>query len=57
MLLECKIIKRVRLLSADGNKKKYKNDKRVVQCPVSPNRENLKIPILICMDLLRLTIR
>ena len=32
--------KRGRLPSNDGNKIKYKNYKRIVQCPVCPKREN-----------------
>ena len=63
ILLACKIEilekwrKRRRLPWYDGNKKKYGNDKKIVQCPVCPKRENLKNTILICMDLSRLTRR
>ena len=32
--------KRSRLPWYDGNKKKYKNYKRLIQCPVCPKREN-----------------
>ena len=45
ILLACKIEiqekwrKRRRLPWYDGNKKKYRNDKKIVRCPVCPKRE------------------